>query len=97
MSSEDTLVLIKAPVILNLECVPSLQYLLIYVVTAPNYAARRVKLESPIVMITTVKCINVSVAFALVILSQSLQIHLFPHCFDQLGVLHHFQAVIKRI
>ena len=55
MSSEDTLVLIKAPVILNLECVPSLPYLLIYVVTAPNYAARRVKFECPIVTKTAVK------------------------------------------
>ena len=65
MSDEDVLVLEKAPVILNLECVPSLQDLLIGVVTAPNYAARREKLEFPIVIITAVKCNNISIFFCL--------------------------------
>ena len=44
-----------ATVILNLECVPSLQCLLICVITAPDYAARWVDLEFLIVMITAVK------------------------------------------
>ena len=49
ISNEDVFVLAKALVILNLECVPPLQGLFICVVTAPIYAARRMKLELPIV------------------------------------------------
>ena len=55
MCNEDIFVLIKATVILNLICVPSLECFLICVVTAPDYAARLVELEFPIVMITAVK------------------------------------------
>jgi len=65
MSNEDVLVLVNAPVILNLECVPSLQDLLIGIVTASNYAARREKLEFPIVIVKAVKCNNISVSFCL--------------------------------
>ena len=39
MCNEDVLVLVKATIILDLECVPSLQCLLVGVIPASDYAA----------------------------------------------------------
>ena len=55
MCDEDVLVLVKATIILDLECVPSLQCLLVGVITTSDDAAGRVKLEFPIIMVATVK------------------------------------------
>ena len=97
MTNEDVFVLIKAPVIFNLKCVPSLQCLLICIVTAPNYAARLVKLEFPIVMITAVKCTYFSVCF---FLSHPI-VKLTDNFFSRTVLINqayftHFQGVIKK-
>ena len=63
MCNEDVLVLVKATIILDLECVPSLQCLLVDVIPASDYAAGLVELEFPVIIITPIKCFNVSVCF----------------------------------
>ena len=65
MCNEDVLVLVKATIILDLECVQSLQCLLICVIPASDYAAGLVEFEFPVIMITPVTCFNVSVCFCL--------------------------------